>query len=90
MSEFPEWLEREKGPFWNPSYEEAQELHRQLRRDAQMELAKGFKGSLTPRETGQPPQGLTMTLLFVWWFCGLIMGACGMIWVLIFGFGYHR
>lgn len=31
MSEFPEWLEREKGIFWDPSHEEAQEIHRQLR-----------------------------------------------------------
>lgn len=30
MSEFPEWLEQEKGPGWNPSYAEAQSIHRML------------------------------------------------------------
>ena len=31
MSEFPEWLERKMGVWWDPSYEEAQEVHRKLR-----------------------------------------------------------
>ena len=30
MSEFPDWLEQERGPLWAPSYEEAQEIHRKL------------------------------------------------------------
>lgn len=31
MSEFPEWLERRKGPFWEPTYDEAQRIHDQVR-----------------------------------------------------------
>ena len=30
MSEFPEWLEQRQGPFWHPSYKEAQALHAEL------------------------------------------------------------
>ena len=31
MSEFPEWLEQQKGPWWSPTYEKAQQIHRMLK-----------------------------------------------------------
>jgi len=30
MSEFPDWMEKDNGVFWNPSYKEAQQIHRRL------------------------------------------------------------
>lgn len=33
MSEFPEWFEREWGVDWEPSYEDAQAIHQDLRDD---------------------------------------------------------
>ena len=32
MSEFPDWLEHDMGPFWNPSKTEADTIHWLLRR----------------------------------------------------------
>ena len=31
MSEFPEWLEKERGSFWTPTYKEAKEIHKKLK-----------------------------------------------------------